>query len=101
MRYTRQTEIAPGDILYVVGASVESGTYQGRRLRSGFITLDTSCRRRFGKVVKDANLDHSFKGMFAWKDSKNNNVYILFYNMLGMIGVFLEVQMPGILHAKI
>ena len=65
MRYMSQTGIAPGDILYVFGASVESGTYNGQRLRSNFITLDTSCRRRFGKLVKEANLEHSFKGMFV------------------------------------
>ena len=70
MRYVTQTGIAPGDILYVVGAYLENGSYQGQRLRSNFITLDTSCRKRFGKLMEEAKLEHSFKGMYVYIEGR-------------------------------
>ena len=60
-RYVTQTGIAPGDILYTVGAAVEDGTYQGQTLRD-LKTLDTSCRKKFSKLVKEAALGQYFRG---------------------------------------
>ena len=72
LRYVTQSGIAPGDIIYVFGAQLENGSYQGRRLRSSFVTLDTSCRRRFEKLVQRVNLQHSFKGELTFKTHRTN-----------------------------
>ena len=62
-RYKTQSGILEGDILYTAGAAVEDGTYQGASLQQ-LISLDTSCRKKFGKLVKDADLERGFKGLF-------------------------------------
>ena len=46
-----------------MGAAVEDGSYQGETLRN-LMTLDTSCRRDFKKLVKTTALMHSFNGKF-------------------------------------
>ena len=68
-RYKTQSGILEGDILYTAGAAVEDGTYQGASLQQ-LISLDTSCRKKFGKLVKDADLEQGFKGMFIFFKKK-------------------------------
>ena len=72
-RYKTQSGILEGDILYTVGAAVEDGSYQGAALQQ-LISLDTSCRKKFGKLVKDADLEQGFKGMpiFIKEEFRNN-----------------------------
>ena len=44
-----------------MGAAVEDGSYQGETLRN-LMTLDTSCRRDFKKLVKEVALLQSLNG---------------------------------------
>ena len=67
-RYITQSGITQGDILYTIGAAVEDGSYQGETLRN-LMTMDTSCRREFKKLVKKAALEHAFNGMFGWMET--------------------------------
>ena len=60
-RYRTQSGILEGDILYTVGGAIEDGAYQGAALQQ-LISLDTSCRKKFVRLVKDADLEQGFRG---------------------------------------
>ena len=80
-RYRYQSGILEGDILFTVGAAVEDGSYQGAALQQ-LMSLDTSCRKKFGKLARNAKLELEFKGMpmsILIKSDKTNPVWNISY----------------------